>query len=158
MRSSKTQPNSLQTDWEAVIFRKIIQNMFLVLWRWKQHILQHKTKPLCCCDIRLKASNAVNSKQQWNWEIIPAKNPTEKSSCKYDLKEVQARAEFEHMTSEVPVQRSTNWANKPTGSWLTYGERKPSKWWMMILHIHIFAMPWRDEIKRSSQKPKHVFG
>ena len=35
-------------------------------------------------------------------------HPTEKSSCKYDLKEVQARAEFEHMTSEVPVQRSTN--------------------------------------------------
>ena len=109
-----------------------------------------------------KAQSFKCSQQQtkiwWNLEIIPAKNPTEKSSCKYDLKEVQARAEFEHMTSEVPVQRSTNWANKPTGSWLTYGERKPSKWWMMILHIHIFAMPWRDEIKRSSQKPKHVFG
>ena len=66
MRSSKTQPNSLQTDWKAVIFRKIIQNMFLVLWRWKQRILQHKTKPLCCCDIRLKASNAVNSKPKYD--------------------------------------------------------------------------------------------
>ena len=24
---------------------------------------------------------------------------------------------FEPMTSAIPVQRSTNWANKPTGSW-----------------------------------------
>ena len=28
---------------------------------------------------------------------------------------------FEPMTSAIPVQRSTNWANKPTGSW--------SWWW-----------------------------
>ena len=26
------------------------------------------------------------------------------------------------------------------------------------MKIHIFAMPWRDKIKRSSHKPKHVFG
>ena len=32
-------------------------------------------------------------------------------------KKVQARTGFEPMTSAIPVQRYTNWANKPTGSW-----------------------------------------
>ena len=30
---------------------------------------------------------------------------------------IQARMGFEPMTSAIPVQRSTNWAYKPTGSW-----------------------------------------
>ena len=57
------------------------------------------------------------------------------------------------MTSAIPVQRSTNWANKPTGSW--------SMNWVQIniqvnedfryMKIHIFALRWRDEIIRSSQ-------
>ena len=57
------------------------------------------------------------------------------------------------MTSAIPVQRSSNWANKPTGSW--------SMNWVQIniqvnedfryMKIHIFALRWRDEIKRSSQ-------
>ena len=57
------------------------------------------------------------------------------------------------MTSTIPVQRSTNWANKPTGSW--------SMNWVQIniqvnddfryMKIHIFALRWRDEIKRSPQ-------
>ena len=29
----------------------------------------------------------------------------------------QAWTGFEAMTSAIPVQYSTNWANKPTGSW-----------------------------------------
>ena len=33
-------------------------------------------------------------------------------------KKFQACTGFEPMTSAIPVQRSTNWANKPTGSWL----------------------------------------
>ena len=32
-------------------------------------------------------------------------------------KKFQARTGFEPMTSAIPVQCSTNWANKPTGSW-----------------------------------------
>ena len=32
-------------------------------------------------------------------------------------KKIQARTGFEPMTSAIPVQHSTNWANKPTGSW-----------------------------------------
>ena len=32
-------------------------------------------------------------------------------------KNIQARMGFEPMTSAIPVQCSTNWANKPTGSW-----------------------------------------
>ena len=32
-------------------------------------------------------------------------------------KKIQACTGFEPMTSAIPVQRSTNWANKPTGSW-----------------------------------------
>ena len=31
--------------------------------------------------------------------------------------EIQARIGVEPMTTVIPVQRSTNWANKPTGSW-----------------------------------------
>ena len=58
------------------------------------------------------------------------------------------------MTSAIPVQRSTNWANKPTGSWsMCWVQIKhPSdEWWFSIYEIHIFALRWRDEIKRSSQ-------
>ena len=32
-------------------------------------------------------------------------------------KKIQACTGFEPMISAVPVQRSTNWENKPTGSW-----------------------------------------
>ena len=32
-------------------------------------------------------------------------------------KKIQACMGFEPMTSAIPVQHSTNWANKPTGSW-----------------------------------------
>ena len=32
-------------------------------------------------------------------------------------KKIQACMGFEPMTSAIPVQCSTNWANKPTGSW-----------------------------------------
>ena len=32
-------------------------------------------------------------------------------------KKIQACMVFEPMTSAIAVQRSTNWANKPTGSW-----------------------------------------
>ena len=31
-------------------------------------------------------------------------------------KKIQACTGFEPMTAAIPVQRSTNWANKPTGS------------------------------------------
>ena len=34
-------------------------------------------------------------------------------------KKIQACMGFEPMTSAIPVQRSINWANKPTGRWLT---------------------------------------
>ena len=32
-------------------------------------------------------------------------------------KKIQACTGFEPMTFAIPVQRSINWANKPTGSW-----------------------------------------
>ena len=32
-------------------------------------------------------------------------------------KKIQACTGFESMTFAIPVQCSTNWANKPTGSW-----------------------------------------
>ena len=50
---------------------------------------------------------------------------------KYGLKKIQACAGFELMTSVIPVQRSTNWTNKPTGSWLLS--------WFQI-------NPWSDEL------------
>ena len=36
-------------------------------------------------------------------------------------KKIQACTGFEPMTSAILVQRSTNWANKPTGSWSWWG-------------------------------------
>ena len=39
------------------------------------------------------------------------------SSWNEAWKKIQARTGFEPMTSAIPVQRYTNWANKPTGSW-----------------------------------------
>ena len=38
------------------------------------------------------------------------------SSEKKAWKKIQACTEFEPMTSAIPVQCSTTWANKPTGS------------------------------------------
>ena len=35
-----------------------------------------------------------------------------------ELKKIQACTGFELMTSAIPVQRSTNGANKPTVSWM----------------------------------------
>ena len=45
-------------------------------------------------------------------------------------KKIQACTGFEPMTFAIPVQCSTNWANKPTGSW--------SMCWFQI-------NPWSDE-------------
>ena len=46
-------------------------------------------------------------------------------------KKIQARTGFEPMTSEIPVQRSTNWANKP--NWELVNElgpnKHPNEWW-----------------------------
>ena len=44
-------------------------------------------------------------------------------------KKIQACTGFEPMTSTIPVQCSTNWANKPTGSW--------SLCWFQIKRNHI---------------------
>ena len=43
------------------------------------------------------------------------------------------RTVFEPTTSAIPMQRSTNWANKPTLN-------KPSKWWIMIVAMKIIHM------------------
>ena len=63
-------------------------------------------------------------------------------------KKFQARTGFEPMTSAIPVQRSTNWANKPTGSW--------SMNWVKIniqvnedcrdMKIHIFALRYSGTV------------
>ena len=41
-------------------------------------------------------------------------NSSENKACK----KTRACTGLKPMTSAIPVQRSTNWANKPTGSWL----------------------------------------
>ena len=45
------------------------------------------------------------------------------------------------MTSAIPVQRSTNWANKPTGSW---------SWWWSV-------NPWSDEYTVKSIWKSYIF-
>ena len=41
---------------------------------------------------------------------------SENKAWKKKKKKIQACTGFEPMTCAIPVQRSTNWANKPTGS------------------------------------------
>ena len=36
---------------------------------------------------------------------------------KPEKEKIQARTAFEPMIYAIPAQRSTNWANKPTGNW-----------------------------------------
>ena len=48
---------------------------------------------------------------------ILAVNTQLKQLRKESLKKIQAWTRFEPMTSAMPVQCSTNWAIKPTGSW-----------------------------------------
>ena len=45
---------------------------------------------------------------------------------------------FEPMTSAIPVQRSTNWANKPTGSWLVRGSKYAIQ--VMIMDSSLFLV------------------
>ena len=52
------------------------------------------------------------------------------SSEKKAWKKIQACTGFESMTSAIPVQFSTNWANKPAGSW--------SLCWFIISSVHIY--------------------
>ena len=48
----------------------------------------------------------------------------------------QARSGFEPMTFAIPLQRSTNWANMPNGSWsMFWVQIKPSKWWLTTVDI-----------------------
>ena len=56
-------------------------------------------------------------------------------------KKFQACTGFEPMTSAIPVQRSTNWANKPTGSW---------SWWWSV-------NPWSDEYTVKSIWKSYIF-
>ena len=50
--------------------------------------------------------------------MLAAKNTTELVVENRTWKKNQARTGFEPTTSAIPVQRSTNWANKPIESWL----------------------------------------
>ena len=59
--------------------------------------------------------------------MLAAKNTTELVVENRTWKKNQARTGFEPTTSAIPVQRSTNWANKPIESWVL-DPNKPSKW------------------------------
>ena len=50
-------------------------------------------------------------------KVILAVICTTQAVVKIRPEKIQACTGFEPMTSAIPVQRSTNWANKPTGSW-----------------------------------------
>ena len=70
---------------------------------------------------------------------------------KLSLKKIQAWTGFEPMTSAIPVQRSTNWAIKPTGSWsfseffiypLGIGHRKKI-WVLMSQALALHQSVWQ---------------
>ena len=76
------------------------------------------------------------------WKIIAVIYAT-LAVAKIKSEEIQAWTGFEPMTSAIPVQRSTNWAIKPTGSW-SFSEFYiyPLRWWddSEYMKIHIFEL------------------
>ena len=50
------------------------------------------------------------------YAILAAMNTT-KLVAEMRPEKIQARLGFEPMSSAIPVQRSSNWANEPSGSW-----------------------------------------
>ena len=68
------------------------------------------------------------------------RNEIERSS---QLKKIQAHMGFEPMTSAIPVQRSTNWANKPTESrlmcWVDINHPSDEWWFLDIWNSYIYT-------------------
>ena len=71
-----------------------------------------------------------------NMKAIFAVMNTTEAVVKEGLKKIQACTGFEPMTSAIPVQCSTNWANKPTGSFelriKTWIWKRSSQLWTLL--------------------------
>ena len=84
------------------------------------------------------------------------------SSCeKKAWKKIQAWTGFEPMTSAIPVQCSTNWAIKPTGSWsLCEFVMYPLRWWdeSEYMKSHIFELRKKEWINEWSLQLYHATG
>ena len=80
-------------------------------WIYENHI----------CELRSEELN-----EGWSSQLYTQRLQLRKES----LKKIQACTGFEPLTSAIPVQRSTNWANKPTVSRLLN--------WFVI-------NPWKDD-------------
>ena len=64
-------------------------------------------------------------------EAILAVTNTAEVEGKIRPEKIQTRTEFESMTSTLPVQRSTNWATKPTDSLLLCWLQINSRSWLV---------------------------
>ena len=72
----------------------------------------------------------------------------------------QARSGFEPMTFAIPLQRSTNWANMPNGSWsMFWVQIKPSKWWLTTRYMKIIFVHcgWRNEYRSHPRSYEHYW-
>ena len=97
------------------------------MWFWLQECLKNGPGGLYN-DLTVDVSTVKNIWKSYIWtadkdvsESDPRSNvhylgSSENKAWK-KKKKFQACTGFEPMTSAIPVQRSTNWANKPTGSW-----------------------------------------
>ena len=77
---------------------------------------------------------------------------------KESLKKIQACSGFKPLTSVIPVQHSTNWANKPTGSrsfnWFVINPWKDDDEVMNIWKSYMRTAQWRKPTnKETNQVP-----
>ena len=76
---------------------------------------------------------------------------------KESLKKIQACTGFETLTSAIPVQQSTNWANKPTGrralNWIVlnpWKDRRSHIWFCPGIHLKLHHHPFTGLIRSNS--------
>ena len=104
--------------------------LLLKLWIYENHM----------CELR--SEKIINI-----WRKIIAVKKQLMQLLKENLKKIQACTGFKHLTSAIPVQRSTNEANKPTGSrslnWFVINPWKDNDEIVNIWISYMWTAEWR---------------
>ena len=139
MRSRKTQPNSLETDCKNRDFPT----------NHPKHVF--RAVKVKAAYFPTEKQTAISSQLRTLLKRVAVNKMWKKFRPMQNLNPWPLRYRCSALPSELTRQ---------LGAGPRFGPNKPSKWWMMILDIkiHIFAMPSRNEIKRSLHKTKHVVG
>ena len=85
-------------------FHLTVENLFCFIKHFK-YLWIHENH---VCELRMKT---------WIWKRSSQNDNYLSNNENKAWKKIQACTGFESMTSAIPVQCSTSWASKPTGSW-----------------------------------------